>query len=56
MPEARFQHDPETEALAPRLSGTSHLESLEVPALDDFALCAQIIGAGMTGQSSCTAV
>ena len=42
---------PEAEAPAPRLSGTSHVESLEVPALDDFALCAQIVEAGMTGQS-----
>src|SRR5688572_30753485 len=36
MPEACFQHDPEAEASAPRLSGTPRVESIGVPALDDF--------------------
>ena len=35
--------DPEADA------ASSDIESLEVPALDDFALCAQVIEAGMTG-------
>jgi len=32
-----------------RLSGTSYIQSLEIPALDGCALCATIIEAGMTG-------
>ena len=37
----------------PSKSGTSYVESREVPALDDFALCAQVIEAGMTGGNLC---
>src|SRR5262245_18795236 len=37
---------PEAEVYAPRLSGTSQVHQQQVPARDDFALCAAIIAAG----------